>query len=146
MKNLTIAIEWLGKIQEKLAEVQGMLEDETSSDILNQNWVEIPDANFRAFLKQSYPTCFNSQDMMDTTCTAVLGARTIDCINKNIANLQGIQYFKGLINLDCSGNSLTSLPALPSGLKVLDCSMNRLTSLPVLPSGLRYYSGRCNNY
>ncbi|EYH95535.1 E3 ubiquitin-protein ligase SspH2, partial [Salmonella enterica subsp. enterica serovar Heidelberg str. N653] len=31
-------------------------------------------------------------------------------------------------------NRLTSLPALPSGLKELIVSGNRLTSLPVLPS------------
>ena len=99
-------------------------------------YVTIPNANFRAFLKQSYPTCFNSQDMMDTTCSAVLTATSIACNFKSIANLQGIRYFKGLINLDCSGNQLTSLPTLPSTLTWLDCSGNQLISLPALPSTL----------
>ncbi|HAB1627655.1 TPA_asm: E3 ubiquitin--protein ligase [Salmonella enterica subsp. arizonae] len=34
------------------------------------------------------------------------------------------------------GNNLTSLPALPSGLRELSVSYNQLTSLPPLPSGL----------
>jgi hypothetical protein len=134
--NLTKATEWLNRIQKKLAEVQEMIQEEISSDVLNQNWVEIPDANFRDFLKQSYPTCFNSQGMMDTTCSAVLTARKMYCSDRNIASLEGIQYFKGLTILYCSENELTSLPALPSGLTTLSCSHNQLTSLPALPSGL----------
>jgi Leucine-rich repeat (LRR) protein len=105
--------------------------------ISTAQYVTIPDASFRTFLKREYPNCFNSQNMMDTTCSAVLTARTINCVGIwSIASLQGIQYFKGLTILDCSGNSLTSLPALPSGLKVLNCSYNKLTSLPALPSAL----------
>jgi Leucine-rich repeat (LRR) protein len=45
--------------------------------------------------------------------------------------------------LDCSYNSLTSLPALPASLTWLDCKYNQLASLPALPSSLAYLD--CNN-
>jgi Leucine-rich repeat (LRR) protein len=165
-QNATKAAEWLNRIQEKIAEVQEMIQEEISSDVLNQNWVEIPDKNFRRFLKETYPNSFNSQDMMNTTCSEVLTARMMACSYESIASLQGIQYFKGLDSLecnnnqltslpalpsgltylDCDNNQLTSLPALPSGLTSLDCHQNQLTSLPALPSGLKYYNGQGNKY
>ncbi|MEY4905069.1 MAG: leucine-rich repeat protein, partial [Bacteroidota bacterium] len=102
-------------------------------------YVTIPDANFRAFLQQSYPGCFNGQGLMDTTCAAIVTAIMMDCSNKSIANLEGVQYFDGLQRLDCDGNQLTSLPALPAALQYLDCYGNQLTSLPALPATLQYF-------
>ncbi len=40
----------------------------------NAQYVTIPDSTFRDLLKQSYPSCFNASDMMDTTCSDVLNA------------------------------------------------------------------------
>ncbi len=100
-------------------------------------YVTIPDANFRAFLQRTYPACFNTQGQMDTTCTAIVTTAAIYCGNQNIANLEGIQYFDGLQNLDCQNNQLTSLPSLPMALQTLSCINNQLTSLPNLPASLR---------
>jgi len=43
----------------------------------------------------------------------------------------------GLKELYCSYNQLTSLPELPVGLQRLNCNHNQLTSLPELPAGLQ---------
>jgi len=54
----------------------------------------------------------------------------------NIKSLAGLEYFISLTLLDCRYNQITTLPALPSGLKELYCVDNQLTSLPELPSSL----------
>ncbi len=93
-------------------------------------YVNIPDVNFRTFLRQRYPACFNTQGLMDTTCTAITTARNIDCSNRNIGNLQGIQYFRGLDTLVCSNNQLTNLNIQGlTNLQNLACGFNQLTSL-----------------
>jgi Leucine-rich repeat (LRR) protein len=106
-------------------------------------YVAIPDANFRAFLQTQYPQCFNAQGLMDTTCTAVVMATTLDCSNRNIASLEGVQYFDGLDTLSFHDNFLSSLPVLPSTLQKLNCSFNLLTNLGVLPVTLQFLI--CNN-
>ena len=40
--------------------------------ITKAQFVNIPNEDFREFLKLRYPTCFNAADMMDTTCTQVI--------------------------------------------------------------------------
>lgn len=78
-----------------------------------------------------------SGTMMDTTCPAVMNAIQIDCSNKNISDLTGIQYFDNLLFLNCSSNQLTSLSLLPNFLDTLRCSFNyNLNSLPNLPLSL----------
>ena len=55
--------------------------------------------------------------------------------SKGIQRLDGLEHFKALRMLNCSGNQLASLPALPSSLVSMNCSYNQLTSLPApLPS------------
>jgi uncharacterized repeat protein (TIGR01451 family) len=103
-------------------------------------YVTIPDANFRTFLQQAYPTCFNAQGLMDTTCTAVVTTTRISCNNKSIASLEGLQYFDELDTLDCYNNQLTSLPTLPTSLQTLWCENNQLITLPALPTVLQFLS------
>jgi uncharacterized repeat protein (TIGR01451 family) len=107
-------------------------------------YVTIPDANFRAFLRGQYPSCFNGQGLMDTTCTAVVTALSINCSTSSIASLEGIQYFDNLNNLNCLDNLLTSLPTLPSNLIFLDCNSNQLANLPTLPAGLQTLNCNAN--
>jgi Leucine-rich repeat (LRR) protein len=61
---------------------------------------------------------------------------TLNVCQSNISSLAGLEYFEGLTVLYCFGNSLSSLPALPSTLKTLNCHSNQIASLPDLPSGL----------
>jgi len=101
-------------------------------------FVTIPDANFRAALIARYPTCFNANHEMDTTCSEIVSEDSLIVQALNIANLDGIQYFDGLEFLNCSYNDLTHILSLPSSLQHLSCSNNQLSSLPSLPSSLQY--------
>ena len=109
-------------------------------------WVSIPDTNFVNWLNgNGYASCMNG-NLMDTTCNAVVNISSVDCSNKNIADLDGIQYFDNLNALDCSNNNLSNLPPLPSLLTNLNCNQNyTLTALPLLPDSLLYLTCRWNS-
>jgi len=94
--------------------------------------VSLPDLAFSGILQNYYPSCFNFGGQLDTTCSQVLNVTSLNVSYASISNLSGIQYFKNLDTLNCSGNNLTSLPPLPASLTYLDCSNNKLTSLPPL--------------
>jgi Secretion system C-terminal sorting domain len=99
-------------------------------------FVTIPDTNFVNWLDTSgYGACMNG-NQMDTTCSAILNAQAIYCNAIPISNLTGIQYFKSLYFLNCAGDSLTTIPALPASLGFLTCQNNKLSNLPALPAGL----------
>jgi gliding motility-associated-like protein len=105
--------------------------------IFAQTYVNIPDANFAAFLQAKIPSAMNGS-LMDTS--NILVTTTTDSLyisNKNILNLFGIQYFKSLLLLDCSFNHLSSLPSLSNSLRILLCTDNQLTSLPSLSNSLQ---------
>jgi hypothetical protein len=71
-------------------------------------FVTIPDPNFRTWLIQQYPSCFNASQQMDTTCSEIVNEDTVIVSNLGIQNLTGIQYFDSLITLKCYYNFLTS--------------------------------------
>src|SRR5579863_455710 len=99
-------------------------------------YVTIPDTTFVNWLNTNgYASCLNG-NQLDTTCSAVTGAFSMDCYAVSIRNLTGLQYFKNLRELTCSYDSLYLIPALPPLLTNIDCSYNNLDSLPALPSGL----------
>ena len=58
-------------------------------------------------------------------------------------NFAGFSVPSSVTYWDCGFNNLTSLPALPGGLKTLYCYHNKLTSLPTLPATLEVLE--CNN-
>ena len=110
-------------------------------------YVAIPDTNFGKWLDTAgYASCLTGNATigwkLDTTCTAVLNATSLNLQNlylgshATVASLTGIEYFKHLQTLICSNNILTGLPPLPSTLLILHCEDNQLTSLPVLPPQL----------
>lgn len=111
-------------------------------------YVTIPDYNFRFYLKSKYPTCFNAVNMMDTTCPAILNESILTIsgnINSPIYNIDGIQYFKNITELNCNSLSINTLPSLPAGLLKLTCASTNLSILPPLPSGLENLNCRNNN-
>ncbi|UEG50951.1 T9SS type A sorting domain-containing protein [Ferruginibacter lapsinanis] len=110
----------------------------------NAQYVNIPDYLFRSLLKAKYPSCFNSSDMMDTTCSSILSETELDVDNFDaIFDIEGIQYFKALKILHCGNNRIQHISVLPETLTYLDCHKNRLVSLSELPSGLGYLD--CSN-
>ncbi|HWB64612.1 MAG TPA: T9SS type A sorting domain-containing protein, partial [Chitinophagales bacterium] len=103
---------------------------------LNAQYVTIPDAAFVTWLQNNgFAGCI-SGNQLDTTCSAVQTASTLNCSSVPIRNLSGVQYFRNLDYLFCGDDSLYTIPALPPNLKTLNCLENNLSSLPVLPSSL----------
>lgn len=134
-----------------------------------QTNVFIPDENFRYFLNTNYPSFMDtSGDSLIIEMAATLTG-LFDCMNSDIADLTGIEYFTNITMLFCDNNQLTSLPdlsnistlsslicynnqiqSLPdfsenSQLAFLDCGNNLLTSLPDFSSNSALYSLRCSN-
>ncbi|MEO8768789.1 MAG: hypothetical protein ABI402_01845 [Ferruginibacter sp.] len=100
-------------------------------------YITIPDAGFQSFLQQQYPSCFNGAGLMDTTCSTILNATTLN-VYTNVADWEGFQYFRNLQTLYIGG-MITTLPDLPATLLNLDLSGGsyNITSLPTLPAGLK---------
>lgn len=102
-----------------------------------QIWFVIPDASFAAYLRSIIPAAMQN-DSLNTSSTLVTTTQVINVSDLGIANLNGIQYFTSLTNLNCSGNTFTNIPALPNTLTYLDCSYNySLNTLPALPNSLQ---------
>ena len=86
-----------------------------------------PDANFRTIVEH-YDTNKDSS-LSDTEIAAV---KKINCSNKGITNLKGIEYFTSLNILLCTDNQLTALDVSENtALTELDCRFNKLTALDV---------------
>lgn len=90
------------------------------------NTTTFPDANFRAWIKTNIA---GASDGVLTT-TELSKITSINCSNKEIADLKGIGYFSSLTSLNCNYNKLTSLNlSKNTKLKTLRCDYNELTSL-----------------
>lgn len=109
-------------------------------------YATIPDPAFRAFLVKSFPSCFNAEEKMDTTCFNVTIMSTLYVPQANIQNLDGVQYFDNLQTFQCAGNLLSygglrfKLPRTLKKLELINCG---LSELPALPPDLIEF--RCNN-
>ena len=90
--------------------------------------IAFPDSNFRAWVKSNVTG--GSDELTETQANAVT---TIDVRRKDIASLQGIEYFANLTELVCELNKLTSLSLLEKNLLLesLYCSDNNFTNLDV---------------
>ena len=100
-------------------------------------FVTLPDTNFRNHLMQFYPTCFNANLDLDTTCLPIVSAITLT-INANnaITDISGVQYFDNLDTLNINNSSITKLPLLPNTLTFLNCQLNQLDTISNLPPNL----------
>ena len=104
---------------------------------LQAQYVAIPDSGFAAWLAgNGYLQCMQG-NRLDTTCTAVLTAKSLNTSYRRIRTLEGVQYFRALDSLKCnSDTTLTYIPALSKRLRVLECRNDSLTTLPTLPDSL----------
>ncbi len=112
-------------------------------EIKAQNYVLIPDANFRAYLQSIIPSAMSGNSLNTTNTLVTINTQTISVSSQSISNLNGVQYFSSLNYLDCSLNFLSSLPVLSNFLVSLNCANNSLTALPALNNSLLYLV--CNN-
>ena len=100
---------------------------EPDADYLIINSTNFPDANFRAFVLQ-----YDTNSNYNLSPSELAAVTSMDCSNKNIANLKGIEHFTALTKLNCGTNQLTSLDlSKNTALTVLYCYENQLTSLDV---------------
>jgi hypothetical protein len=104
----------------------------------SQTYVKIPDANFVTYLQSFIPSAMKVDSLDITNSLVTTSTQTLNVKGKSISDLTGAQYFTSLTYLDCSSNTLTSLPSLPGGLQYLFCGNNSIVSLPVLPTSLAY--------
>ena len=95
---------------------------------LGQN-VNIPDANFKAYLVSNWAINTNGDTEIQVSEANVFNG-SIHCQNLNISDLTGIEDFTFLNALYCSYNQLTSLDVSgATALTSLYCSSNNITSL-----------------
>ena len=86
-----------------------------------------PDANFRTTVKN-----FDTNQDSSLSDTEIAAVKKINCSNKGITNLKGIEYFTALKSLRCYNNKLTTLDVSKNtALTYLDCDYNQLTALDV---------------
>ena len=106
-------------------------------------YVNIPDSNFRNYLKLSYPSCFNSAGQMDTTCNDIVSySYGFNLSSMNIVNLEGIQYFKKLYSITVEHSPSIVIPKLPSTITQLQFDYDSNIVLNNLPDSLQFFS--CN--
>ena len=117
-----------------------------------------PDTRLCDYLLTLYPKGY-------VTTSEVNSRTSLDISGKSVASLSGLERFTALATLNCSNNSLKSIPDsppaglttlncsnnqistmrnLPSNLQYLYCQSNRLTSLPTMPSTIRYINAGYN--
>ncbi len=108
---------------------EAVVTNTTTNEFVKDNYVIIPDPNFVVWLTANFPSCMNG-NRMDTTCNDIL-VSSVNVSGLDIATLEGIQYFKSLILLNCSDNKLQDLPPMHA-LFSLDCSNNKFTQLPAI--------------
>jgi Leucine-rich repeat (LRR) protein len=95
---------------------------------LNAQNVNIPDANFKAYLVGN--TSININGDGEIQVSEALLSDTISCPHLSIYILIGIEAFTNLVFLDCESNSLSSLDvSLLTSLTYLNCRRNNLPSL-----------------
>ena len=122
------------------------------------NSSNFPDTRLCDYLLTLYPKGY-------VTTSEVNSRTSLDISGKSVASLSGLERFTALATLNCSNNSLKSIPDsppaglttlncsnnqistmrnLPSNLQYLYCQSNRLTSLPTMPSTIRYINAGYN--
>tara|TARA_B100000809_G_scaffold212419_1_gene216378 strand:- start:2482 stop:3975 length:1494 start_codon:yes stop_codon:yes gene_type:complete len=97
----------------------------------NAQNVNIPDANFKAYLVGNSAINTNGDTEIQVSEASAFNGQ-IDCNNLSISDLTGIEAFTSLTELKCNNNSLTSLDVTQNtALTLLWCGNNPITSLDV---------------
>jgi uncharacterized repeat protein (TIGR01451 family) len=113
--------------------------------LVQAQYVFIPDTNFRKLLVYNYPSAMLGNNL-DTTNPLIVSETSLDCGGLFISNLNGLQYFDNLQQLSCTHNTIKQLLKLPSGLQFLSCKVNWLDSLPSsLPPNLLHLNCSMNH-
>ena len=93
-------------------------------------FLEIHEDNFSDENFRSVVSGFDSDGDGWLSRADLAAVTAMDCSDKSISNIDGIEFFTALTTLDCSNNQLMELNVSNSkGLTTLDCSNNLLSSL-----------------
>lgn len=103
------------------------------------NSSNFPNNNFRNALLTLYPKGY-------LTTSQLQNLTSLNVSGKSISNLTGVDKLSYLKTLNCSSNSLTSLPSLPSSLTTLDCHSNQITSYTDFPTSLQSLNCASNKF
>ena len=96
--------------------------------------INIPDANFKALLLESYDA--NGDGGISPDEAATITSLDVSATIPQIESLEGIEYFFNLTSLDCSYNKITSLNlASNTKLTTLSATTNQLEAV-VMPSSI----------
>lgn len=88
--------------------------------------INIPDANFKQYLVSNFDTNGDGEIQQSEANLAT----SINCSNKNISSIEGINSFSNLKTLNCSNNNIGSLSIINLLLlEEIRCNYNKLTSL-----------------
>lgn len=109
-----------------------------SFSIKAQSYVTIPDSSFVYWLTANIPSAMVG-NQMDTADVAVTSLTTMDVSSNCIRDLNGIQYFTSLKNLNCTNNKIDTLLNLPDSLQSLICAANWLTFIMEIPDSVTYF-------
>ena len=105
--------------------------DATASYNTDCNIVYIPDVNFKNYLLSVSAINTNGDNEIQVA-EAEAFTGTIDCQNKNIASLTGIEAFTKITKLYCNGNQLTSINVSQNTLlQDFRCQDNQISVLDV---------------
>lgn len=111
----------------------------TTVTALNAQNVNIPDANFKAYLVGNTAINTNTDTEIQVSEAAAFTGM-INVMNSNISDLTGIEAFPAITMLYCGINQLTSLDvSANTALTILECNNNQITSLDVSANTSLYY-------
>ena len=103
-----------------------------SSNVYSQNIntpLNFPNPNFRAAVEEFMGVAPGGEF---TAAEASKKGGELNCANRSIEDITGIELFFALTSLNCSGNQLTNLDIfLNTALEYLVCDSNQLTALDV---------------
>ena len=102
-------------------------EDEPAAGDVAIDATNFPDANFRAFVQQ-----YDTDSSGSLSAAELAEATWMNCSDRSIADLAGIEHFTALTWIYCNNNRLTSLDlSHNTALTELFCYDNQLTELDV---------------
>lgn len=109
----------------------------------NAQLVEIPDAQFRAYLiNAGFSGCMTGSQL-NTSCPAINNANKLNLTGYNVQDLTGLEYFGGIDTLIVNSSSLGIIPSFPQSLRYISIGegiFNQIPQLPFLLDNLAIYN------
>jgi Leucine-rich repeat (LRR) protein len=104
--------------------------------LTDDHHVFIPDDNFRQCLKDNYPQAFDGDLLIIDSANTITH---IECSEKNIASISGIEHFTSVNYLYFDYNNIQTIPdiSMLTELRSLEFSFNAISSLPDISSNTK---------